>query len=64
MYVVAVGGQMDQAQMYRQERADAENGVIRTEIGRYIPPTDRVSAAAVLVRKQVDIGVEMSPSPV
>lgn len=37
-----------------QDRMDAANGVVVTDIGRYIPPTDEVPAAAVLVRKGVE----------
>ena len=42
----------DERQAYRQDRLDAENGVVVTEIGRYIPPADAVGAAAVLVRHE------------
>eukprot|EP00752_Nemacystus_decipiens_P014254 g12676.t1 len=35
-------------QAYEQDRSDAENGVVVTEIGRYVPPTNAVRAAAVL----------------
>lgn len=41
----------DERQAYAQDRLDAENGVVVTEIGRYVPPTDAVRAAAVLVRQ-------------
>lgn len=44
----------DGREAYRQDRLDAEKGVVVTEIGRYFPPTDAVRAAAVLVRgKQI-----------
>lgn len=42
----------DERQAYRQDRLDADNGVVVTKIGRHIPPTDAVGAAAVLVREK------------
>lgn len=47
---ISCQGQIDLNQLDRQEKADAENSVVATGIGRFIPPTDQVAAAAVLVR--------------
>lgn len=42
---------IDEKRVLQQERFDAEHGVVVTDIGRYVPPSDVVRAAAVLVRR-------------